>query len=235
MNGHIHSPHPRPKAMAVPHDEVPHAPCGPTNWSQLWAGMDTGAKGSHLKEVSQLADWGEALINKTLYTRQRLTRSFLGGVWAQAPWQLDDLTAEVERWHSTPVVEPWNRENHRKQGGLCFVLYGIPTLVKNKGLFHIFFIHSPIVGYIYSGLLLSHEKEWMRFAVTLMDIEIIIPNEVGQRKASIWYHICGIWKRSDTKELIYKTNRLTNLENKLLVTKVGKVGERDKLGLIYPN
>ena len=38
----------------------------------------------------------------------------------------------------------------------------------------------------------------------------------------------GILK-NDTNELIYKTNRLTDIENKLMVTK-GKGGGRDKLG-----
>ena len=32
----------------------------------------------------------------------------------------------------------------------------------------------------------------MPFATTWMDLEIIIPNEVTQRKTNIpWYHICG--------------------------------------------
>ena len=36
--------------------------------------------------------------------------------------------------------------------------------------------------------------------------------------------ICGIKKKkNDTNELIYKTNRLTDIENKLMVTK-GEVG-----------
>ena len=33
------------------------------------------------------------------------------------------------------------------------------------------------------------KNEWMPFAATLMDLEIIIPNEVGQRKAHICCHL----------------------------------------------
>ena len=37
-------------------------------------------------------------------------------------------------------------------------------------------------------------------------------------------------KKSDTNELIYKTNRSTDMENKLMVTKGERRG-RDKLGV----
>ena len=68
-------------------------------------------------------------------------------------------------------------------------------------------------------------NELMPFAATLMDLEIIIPNEVGQRKANIW---CHLYVESEKViELIYKTNRLTDLENKLLVTE----GERWEKGI----
>ena len=33
------------------------------------------------------------------------------------------------------------------------------------------------------------KNELMPFAATLMDLEIIIPNEVGQRKANKWCHL----------------------------------------------
>ena len=69
------------------------------------------------------------------------------------------------------------------------------------------------------------KNELMPFAATLMDLEIIIPNEVGQRKANIW---CHLYVESEKViELIYKTNRLTDLENKLLVTE----GERWEKGI----
>ena len=48
-----------------------------------------------------------------------------------------------------------------------------------------------------------------------MDLELIIVSEVRQIKTNI---ICGIWK-NDTNELIYKTERCTDVENKLMATK----------------
>ena len=36
-------------------------------------------------------------------------------------------------------------------------------------------------------------------------------------------------KKKDTKELTYKTNRLTKVENKLMITKEEKVGGGDKI------
>ena len=68
----------------------------------------------------------------------------------------------------------------------------------------------------------------MPFAATWMDLQIIILREVRQKDK---YHmislICGILK-TDINELTYKTNRLTDIENKLTVTKgeSGSWGER---------
>ena len=40
---------------------------------------------------------------------------------------------------------------------------------------------------------LKNKKERMPFAMTWMDLEIVILSEVRQRKTNIiWYHICGI-------------------------------------------
>jgi len=84
------------------------------------------------------------------------------------------------------VVEPWNRENHRKQGGLCFVLYGIPTLVKNGPFFtSSLSIHLLMDIYTVEYYSAMKKNELMPFAATLMDVEIIIPNKVGQIKANI--------------------------------------------------
>ena len=50
--------------------------------------------------------------------------------------------------------------------------------------------------------------------------------QVRKRKANIqiWYDIIYTWNlKNDTNELIYKTKRLTNRENKFIVTK-GKKG-----------
>ena len=55
------------------------------------------------------------------------------------------------------------------------------------------------VVYLYNEVLFSHEKnEIMPFAVVWMDLEIIIPREVNQRKANIiWYHL-----RVESKRMI---------------------------------
>ena len=62
---------------------------------------------------------------------------------------------------------------------------------------------------------------------TRMDLEIITLSEAKlNREKQIL--ICGMQiSKNDTSELIYKTNRLTNTENKLMVTK-GESEERNK-------
>ena len=60
----------------------------------------------------------------------------------------------------------------------------------------------------------------MPFASTWIDLEIIILSEVSQMKTNIiWYDLYVESNTNDTNELIYKTNRLTDLEIKLMVTK----------------
>ena len=62
----------------------------------------------------------------------------------------------------------------------------------------------------------------MPFAAIWMDLEIIIVSEVRLRKTSIiCYHLHVEYKKY-TNEPIYKTNRFTEAENKLMVSK----GER---------
>ena len=82
------------------------------------------------------------------------------------------------------------------------------------------------VVYLHNGILLSHKKnEIIPFAATWLDLEIIILSEVSQRKTNIvWYHLYVESKKSDTNELIYKTetDSLMDVGNKLMVTK----GER---------
>ena len=65
-----------------------------------------------------------------------------------------------------------------------------------------------------------------------MDLEIIILNELSQTKTNtIEYHFFVNTKNDQVnrKTVIYKTERLTDIENKLMVTKE-ETGERNKLG-----
>ena len=75
--------------------------------------------------------------------------------------------------------------------------------------------------------------ELMSFAATWKDLEIIILNEVIQEEKDK-YHltslIYGIEKKKDTNQLIYKTERLTDIGNKFKVTK-GELWEKDKSGV----
>ena len=78
--------------------------------------------------------------------------------------------------------------------------------------------------YIYSTeyYLAIRKNEIMPFAATWMDLEIIILGAVSQRK-KILCDIIYIWNlKYDTNELIYETERHTDIENKLTVTKEGK-------------
>ena len=75
--------------------------------------------------------------------------------------------------------------------------------------------------YIDNEIFFSHKKnETMPFAATWTDLEIIILSEVRDRKANIlWYHLyMESKKKKNTNEVIYKI-RLTDIENKLIVTK----------------
>ena len=72
--------------------------------------------------------------------------------------------------------------------------------------------------YKYNGLLLIRKKEIMLFAEPYMDLEIIILNEVSQKETHT-NHITYMGNlKYDTNGLIYKTNRLTDIENNLTVT-----------------
>ena len=62
----------------------------------------------------------------------------------------------------------------------------------------------------------------MLFAEQYMDLEIILLNEVNQKETHTNYLTYMVNLKYDTNGLIYKTNRLTDIENKLTVTK----GER---------
>ena len=60
----------------------------------------------------------------------------------------------------------------------------------------------------------------MQFAVTWMNIEIIILSEVSQRKIKITDKLyVESKKKNGTNELIDKIKRVTDLENKLMVSR----------------
>ena len=56
--------------------------------------------------------------------------------------------------------------------------------------------------------------EIMLFAAPWINLKIVILNEVSQRKTNIMSVICGILK-NDTNELIYKRDKVTDIENRL--------------------
>ena len=66
-----------------------------------------------------------------------------------------------------------------------------------------------------------------------MDLEIIIVSEGSQREREtnvIWYHLCVESLKMIQMNLFTNRNRLTDIENKLMVTK-GESGGRDTLGV----
>ena len=69
----------------------------------------------------------------------------------------------------------------------------------------------------------------MPFAAIRMGLEFLILSEVRQRKTDvICYCLYVEINKQSYKELIYKTNKLTDTGNNFMVTK-GERGERDKL------
>ena len=74
----------------------------------------------------------------------------------------------------------------------------------------------------------------MTFSATLMNLETIILSEVIQAKTNI----TDITYRQNLKrnkiqiKSFIKDNRLMDLENKLLFTRVGKMVEKDRLGIL---
>ena len=70
------------------------------------------------------------------------------------------------------------------------------------------------------------KNEIIPSAATWMDLQITILSEVRQRKANIWYHLYVESKKRYKR--IYLQNKLTDIENKLMVT---KGGEENKLGV----
>ena len=75
--------------------------------------------------------------------------------------------------------------------------------------------------HIHSGILLGHKKdEIIPFAITWMDLHLIMLSEVRQRKTNtIWYHLyveSKIWYKWTYPQ---NRNRLMGIENRLMVAK----------------
>ena len=61
-----------------------------------------------------------------------------------------------------------------------------------------------------------------RSTATRMDLEIIIPSEVKQKERQIPYDITYMWNlRYDRRSYLQNRNRLTDIENRLVVAKGG--------------
>ena len=66
----------------------------------------------------------------------------------------------------------------------------------------------------------------MSFVATLMDLENIMLSEVRQTERQTLHNITYIWNQKNyTNKLTYK-NRLTDIENKLMVIKEERQGGR---------
>ena len=82
------------------------------------------------------------------------------------------------------------------------------------------------VAHIYNGLLLSHKKEWNNAICSDMDGPGDCHTE--WRESDKDKYITDMWdlkkKKSDTNELICKTEIVTEVENKFMVTKEGMKG-----------
>ena len=110
----------------------------------------------------------------------------------------------------------------------------VPPAVEAWSLNHWTTREVPKTWYIYSMEYYSAIKknEIMPFAATWMDLEIIILSEVSQRERQISYDTTYMWNLKKKKGYKWtytqKRNRVTDIENKLMVTK-GEVGG-DKLG-----
>ena len=76
---------------------------------------------------------------------------------------------------------------------------------------------------VYNGILLSHKKEWNNALCSNMDG----PRDYkSDRERQISYDITYLWNLKYTNR-----NRLTDIENKFMVTKGERVWGRDKLGV----
>ena len=69
------------------------------------------------------------------------------------------------------------------------------------------------------------KNKLMPSQATRMDLEGLIPNEMSDKEGQIPYNIAYMWHLKKRCKLTYlqNRNRLTDIESKLMVTKVGRV------------
>ena len=88
--------------------------------------------------------------------------------------------------------------------------------------------------HIYNGILLSHKKEWNNAICRNMDATRDYHTKWSKpdRERQI-YDITYMWNLRKGYKWTYlqNRNRLTDIENKFMVTKGDGGGERDKLGV----
>ena len=73
------------------------------------------------------------------------------------------------------------------------------------------------------------KNQKMPFAVTWMDLEIAIPSEVSQTEKDK-YHMISLLKKMVQGTYLQNRNRVTDVENKIMVTRGERGTGRDKLG-----
>ena len=69
------------------------------------------------------------------------------------------------------------------------------------------------------------KNEIMPFAATWMDLEIIILSELGQTKTNILWYQLYVESKKMMQIKLPNRKRLTDIQNKLMVTKGERVGE----------
>ena len=73
--------------------------------------------------------------------------------------------------------------------------------------------------HIYNGVLVTKKGWIMPFATTWMDLEIVILNEISQRKTNvIWFFLHVESKTKNTNELIYKREIESHTQKMNIVT-----------------
>ena len=80
--------------------------------------------------------------------------------------------------------------------------------------------------HVYNEILAIKKNEIMPFAAKWMDLEIIILCEVSQIKTNIMISlICGVNKKNNTSEIIYKTGIYSQTQRTNLCLPKEKVGQ----------